>query len=98
MNERDIPWKTRLRHKLEKDEGRLSIYIQGGGARGAWEAGILAGRKPMAKDPVTGGGMPGARLFLLGEPECEAIAAFPIHMQKAWLLDDFRIWSGSARL
>lgn len=39
----DLFWIARLRSLLEKEAAAPALCIQGGGARGAWEAGVLAG-------------------------------------------------------
>lgn len=39
----NAPWRARLRLRLTKGSAAPAVCIQGGGARGAWEAGVLAG-------------------------------------------------------
>jgi predicted patatin/cPLA2 family phospholipase len=39
---RDASWQLRLRNTLSRERGAPAVCIQGGGARGSWEAGVLA--------------------------------------------------------
>jgi predicted patatin/cPLA2 family phospholipase len=43
LEQQDSLWKARLLSLLKKDVAAPAFCIQGGGARGAWEAGVLAG-------------------------------------------------------
>lgn len=38
----DLLWKTRLQHRLSNEDAGPTFCVQGGGARGAWEAGVIA--------------------------------------------------------